>query len=95
MEKMLGKILSVGYGFGGYQEAMFGLSVSLGNDGWGVCDFIGDWVKNDTHLEHVRRISEILEQAKVRTVDQLKDIPVEVTFHHNTLVEWRILTEVL
>jgi len=38
MEKKLGKIESVKFGLGGYQGAMLGLHVSLGNGGWGVSE---------------------------------------------------------
>lgn len=42
--KELGKIQKIHFGHGGYQNVMFGLSVTLGNDGWGVNDFIsGFW----------------------------------------------------
>ena len=36
MKKELGKITSVRFGLGGYQNACLGLSVSLGSDGSGV-----------------------------------------------------------
>lgn len=43
-EKHLGKINSVGFGIGGYDGRMFGLSVDLRFDGAsGVCDFKGTW----------------------------------------------------
>lgn len=42
--KYLGKIESVSLGIGGYQAAMFGLSVSLSFDGSHGCgDFRGTW----------------------------------------------------
>ena len=43
----------------------------------------------------LRRLSKILKEAKVKSVYQLKGIPVEVTFEGNLIKEWRILTEVL
>ena len=47
-EKKLGKIQSVSFGLGGYQEAMLGLSVTLHSekDHWGVADFKGTWDYN-------------------------------------------------
>lgn len=38
MEKKLGKIQDVKFGIGGYQDAMIGLFITLGNNGWGVGD---------------------------------------------------------
>ena len=43
-EKELGKITSASFGFGGYQDAMFGLSLSFQLQGSGCGDFIsGGW----------------------------------------------------
>lgn len=42
-----------------------------------------------------RKISELLKITNVKTIDQLKGMPVEVTFENGTLKSWRILTEVL
>lgn len=111
MEKRLGKITSVRFGHGGYQDAMLGLSITLGDGSWGVGDFKGNWdaelIKHTEHTkwteedrskgydETMRFISKLLKEANVDTVDKLKDIPVEVTFDGNLLKEWRILTEVI
>ena len=111
MEKRLGKIQSVRFGHGGYQDACIGLSVTLGNTGWGVGDFKGTWdpemIKRSENTqweetdrtkgfdETMRFVSKLLKEAKVDSVDKLKDVPVEVTFNGNMLEEWRILTEVL
>ena len=45
MEKKIGKIKKVWFGYGGYQDAMFGITFSLGSDKecWGVQDFKGTW----------------------------------------------------
>ena len=111
MEKKLGKIQSVRFGHGGYQDACIGISVTLGDGSWGVGDFKGAWdpelVKHTENTkwtekertksidESVRFVSKLLKEAKVDSVDKLKDIPVEVTFDGMMLREWRILTEVL
>lgn len=42
-EKMLGKIEHISLGMGGYQDAMFGLTVTLAGPGGGCCDFKGTW----------------------------------------------------
>lgn len=110
MEKRLGKIEKVSFGYGGYQDAQFGLSVTLSGDGWGVGDFKGGWsldiectdsckwTEEDRSAEFdklCRLVNKLLKEAKKRTVDQLKGVPVEMQFDGNLLKDWRILTEVI
>jgi hypothetical protein len=111
MEKRLGKIESVRFGHGGYQDACIGISVTLGNGSWGVGDFKGAWdpemIKRSEYTQWteedrtksiddtIRFVSKLLKDAKVDSIDKLKNIPVEVTFEGMSLKEWRILTEVL
>jgi hypothetical protein len=111
MEKRLGKIESVRFVHGGYQDACIGLSVTLGNGSWGVGDFKGAWdpemvkhtentkwtekERSKTIDDTIRLISKLLKEAKVDSVDKLKGVPVEVTFDGMMLKEWRVLTEVL
>lgn len=105
----LGKIQNVSFGHGGYQDAMIGISFTLGGDGWGVCDFWGDWAlkRSDNakwseqdridHLgEMVMKINSLMEDAKVHSVEKLKGIPVRVYFKDfNSLDRWEVLKEVL
>lgn len=108
--KEIGKIQSVSFGHGGYQDAMIGISFTLGSDkaGWGVGDFWGywsmepdkytKWTKKDQVKilgETVLRINQLLSDAKVSDINKLQGIPVEVEFESNTLKSWRILTEVI
>ena len=51
--------------------------------------------RRDAYINIMIYLSNILKDANVKTVDQLKNIPVEVVFNDNKLKEWRILTEVL
>ena len=111
MENKLGKIEDIYFGLGGYQGAMLGLHVTLGNGGWGVGDSKANWDaeqikcsehakwtesdRDEWYAEIMRYVSKLLKEAKVDSVDKLKGKPVEVTFDGNTLKEWRILTEVL
>lgn len=46
-------------------------------------------------VDMLKRLSDVLKQAKVNTIDKLKNIPVEVTLEGNTFKSWRVLTEVL
>jgi len=100
----LGRITKAEFGFGGYQEAMFGLSVTLEGKGSGVGDFKGAWAierserakwteedRQQQIFEAVWMVKEILEKAKKQHVSQLKGIPVEVTCEGNMLKSWRVL----
>jgi hypothetical protein len=104
----LGKISYIALGYGGYQDAMMGLSVSIEGKGWGTNDFIGTWAgKRSEHAkwteqdrdakfaEVVHKIESLLKEAKVQSMDKLKGKPVECTFDGNLLIGWRILEEVL
>lgn len=107
-EKRLGQIKVASFGFGGYQDAMIGLSLAFGSEGWGVSTFHGAWgVKRSEYCkwseeDRVKQLGEaclklrdLLEQAKVRSVEDLIGIPVEIEFEGNCLKDYRILTEVL
>lgn len=105
--KELGRIVSATFGFGGYQDAMFGLAVKLGGESWGVNDFTGGWATRseraqysmdewrETHVQSIERLRDVLSAAKKQTVDELANTLVEVTLEGNTLKSWRVLTEVL
>lgn len=51
--------------------------------------------RRDAIEEQMDTIYKLLNDAKVRTVSQLKDKPVEITVENNTFKDFRILTEVL
>jgi len=110
METRLGRISHIEFGFGGYQDAQIGLSITISGDGWGVADFRGDWgqgtkvgphtkwtdaERDQRYADTVKYINGLLVDAKVRSVSDLRGKPVEVTLESNTLKSWRILTEVL
>ncbi len=111
MDRRLGKIEKVSFGLGGYNSSMLGISFTLGNGSWGVGDFKGYWDaqqiewskhakwteedRSKSYDETLRYISKLLKEAKVDSVDALKNKPIEATFDGNILKEWRILTEVL
>lgn len=111
MEKSLGKITDVKFGLGGYQNARIGLHVRLGNAVWSDCDSrstwdaetikwsnMCKWSESERESQYVNimcYVSKLLKDAKVDSVDKLKDIPIEDTFDGNKLIDWRILTEVL
>lgn len=108
MRKEIGKIQSVKFGYGGYRDAQIGISFALGGKGWGVGDFWGTWAVERSNYakwteedrikilgETVMRINKLLSEAGVSKVEDLKNIPVEVTFDGMALDSWRILTEVI
>jgi hypothetical protein len=107
VRKELGKIKSARFGYGGYQECQFGLSVDMGGEGWGVGNFKGFWAtssegtkwtesdRSNAYAETMRFLKDLLDDAEVTSVDQLKGKPVEVEFDGNMLKDWRILKEVL
>ena len=109
-DKRIGKIQYIAFGFGGYQEAQIGISVTLGSDkeSWGVGDFRGPWASDPDRYckwtkeeqiqqsgETVMWLRDLLRDAKVNNINELKGIPVEVEFERMTLKSWRILTEVI
>lgn len=108
--KKIGKIQSISFGFGGYQDAMLGLSISLGSDSWGVGDFRGGWGPQITcdkyckwteadrsklYADTARFIGDLLTQAKKDKLSDLQGVPVEVEFDGMILKSWRILTEAI
>ena len=111
IDTKLGKIELIKFGLGGYSDSMFGLHITFSGTGWGVTDTISTWdyelvkhseyckwdeqERTDFNIQMIKRISKLLKDAKVQTIDQLKGKPVEIVFEGNTLKTWRILTEVL
>lgn len=108
IEKQLGKIQGISVGFGGYDDAMFGVSVSLGSGCWGINDFRGTWghdpdkrakwTKEDQIRyfgETMKWLHDLMKAAEVNNVSELKGVPVEITTENNRLKSWRILTEVI
>lgn len=107
-ETKLGRISNIRLGDGGYDDAMFGVSVTLSfGDSACVGDFKGGWATYPTHakyseeewasahIEAYRWLRQLMFDAKVRDFTKLLGIPVEATFDRMTLKSWRVLTEVL
>jgi hypothetical protein len=108
--KVFGKIRRVSYGYGGYQGAQFGIEFELGGTDWATGDFWGFWggewsqgckwtpeEQIHCHGDIAMRISRLLTSARVQTVADLKDIPIEAVLASEStrLESWRVLTEVL
>jgi hypothetical protein len=110
-KKHLGKIDHVEFGLGGYQDAMFGLTLSFSFDGCGIGTFIsGGWNnsikvseytkwteedRNRQRAEMCEKVNQLLLDAKVNSVHQLGGKPVEITIENSTFKDFRILKEVL
>jgi len=106
-ETILGKITSVYFG---KKEGRFGLWLTLSGS-WSVQTQYTCWDREDiTVTEYtkwteqdrnqeitkiIRKISELLHQAKINEVSKLLNIPIEMTTKDNQLDTWRILEEVL
>ena len=106
-ETILGKISSVIFG---KREGRIGLFLTLSGTS-GVQTSYECWdpeeIKPDKHhkwteedrgkilAETMYTISKLLKQAKVNDINDLLNIPVEITFEKNMLKTWRILEEVL
>jgi hypothetical protein len=107
MSKELGKIQSIRFGMGGYEDAMVGVNFYLGGEGWGAGDFWGTWADRSEDAkwtledqakifaETTIKVRNLLKKAKVKSLDELKGIPIEAEFSQMRLVSWRILEEVL
>ena len=104
----LGQIQKITFGWGGYQDAMIGVSITLGGKSWGVGDFKGAWgIERSDHCQWTERdreeqlgsaclfVRDLLVKAKKQTLDQLIGVPIEATFNGNLLKSWRVLDEVL
>jgi hypothetical protein len=107
-ETYLGKIESIYFGYGGYQDAEIGLSITFSGNWGGVSWWKGNWSierserckwtdedRDKSFAELVHFINDTMKKAKVTRLEQLKGKPVEVTIERGTLKDWRILEEVL
>lgn len=107
---MLGRISAISFGYGGYQGAQFGASVTLSLNGGGIgtSDFRGAFPPDDKHDEpsvadskraaiadSAKWLLSLLDAAKKRDINQLVGVPIEATFDQMRLQSWRVLTEVL
>ena len=105
-EKKLGKITKVEYGFN--SDGFFGLQLTFNMSGSCIdmgytVDLSKDelWtehkasMRNNLIIEHTYFISNLLKDAKVRDIHQLKGKPVEVEIEKRCFKNFRILTEVL
>lgn len=103
--KHLGKISSI---YVGLQEGRFGLWLTFSYDGCCGCGtFEGTWAEHDEYCKWTLKdqkdifgkvmvyIKDLLLLAKKEKVEDLRNVPVEVTLEGNCLKSWRILTEVL
>lgn len=98
MDKCFGYIKKACFGNGGYQDSMFGLTLTFESRGTGCQIFKGGWPdkNHDGVIEAVLLLRDTLIEANKKTIDELEGTPVELEFgDDNRLVEWRVLTEVI
>ena len=107
--KFLGKIKDIYFGMNEGQTGLFislgsssGVGTFTSNSVWDPIDIEPDenhkWTNKDRDkriAEIFKRMSRLMHDAKVKKLDDLKNIPVEMTFEGNILKEWRILAEVI
>jgi hypothetical protein len=97
--KMLGKIESVSFGY--LEPWIFGLNLFLSFGSWKTntgFQYNPEYPKENEALWSVKMISDVqkfLKDAKVNTISELKNKPIEGEFIDSTLKDFRILTEVL
>ncbi len=109
-ERVLMKIRKATFGFGGYDESMFGLQFDFESPGSGVSNFVGFWPLSDNPHQYARwtkqdqfksalkaqlLLEKTLRDAKKRHVAELAGTPVEVTLDGNCFKSFRVLVEVL
>jgi len=105
--KILGKISEVYFGD---RDGRLGLWLTLSGS-WGVMTDYScwnpqyikvtehtKWTEDDRKMEMAKimnKVAELLKKAKVSNINDLLNIPIEMTSKGNTLSSWRILEEVL
>lgn len=104
-EKLLGKIKRAEYGTVPDRPFLMGLTLDFSFESSGVGAYYVVNMSKECKWENLDRkdtiektcdeIYKILNDAKVNSVSQLKNIPVEVVLENNTFKSFRILTEVL
>lgn len=107
VEQKIGVIEAISFGSGGYQNAMFGLTLLFKFPDGNITSFVdGGWKgkrpQNAKWTERQRekqrallcdKIIGVLNDAKVDNILQLRGKPVEVMLENDRLTGWRILTE--
>jgi len=108
MNKSIGKITSVCFGFGGYQDVQFGISIGVDTESGCACTGIWVWTskpdkhtkwtiidQNNYYAKIMRYIIKLMKDAKVDNIEDLKGKPIEATWDGQYLKSIRILTEVI
>ena len=108
LRKSIGKISSISFGFGGYQDVQFGVTISVETESgsattgmWTWCGKPDEYTKwtveqqSDYYNKTMRYIIKLMQDAKVQNINDLKGKPIEATWEGNWLKEIRILTEVI
>lgn len=105
IQRELGKIKSAKFGAGGYQDAMFGFSFTLGNSSSSVGDFWGAWAnhtedfqwtiedQNEKFIESFLKIKQLMSDAKKDDFNNLPGTPIEILFNDGKLEYWRVLKD--
>lgn len=101
MSKYLGKIIKAEYGFRDIcYDHIVGLYLDLKFDGYmadrfAYAEFASKETTFDSMAEFITDITKILTDARVQSISQLQNKPIEVTEESGIVKHVRILTEVL
>lgn len=108
IEKLLGKISNVRFGFIPDYPFLFGLDLTFKLSDNTVIGTGGKYTvniseackwseeeKNAALIDMINQIIKVMEDAKIINISDLKNKPVEVTIDRNTFKDFRILIEVL
>ncbi len=104
-----GKIHHISFGLGGYRDEMIGINFVLSGRGWEVTDFWGNWsIESEPSVKWTDqqrtndpgsvclRVANLFQVANVKTLQDLCNIPVAVTFNEKgDLKSWKIFQDVL
>lgn len=108
MKSSIGRITSVSFGLGGYNEAEIVMSLTISFKGSGVTATVSGgwadnvptahakWTKESTYKTRSEMLDKIIESLKLAQVDDIQGLNgrlVSCDFDFNVLKDWRILTE--
>lgn len=108
MRKSIGKITGVRFGKCGYDDAGFGISISVETQDGCATHELWVWSSppskdakwtvfdQDKKLVEISRyVMQLIKDAKVNSVEKLRGVPVEAIWEGQVIIDVRILTEVI
>lgn len=93
--KVLGKLKNVKFGIHSDRENIIGLSFTLIGESACNTGIYFNMESDKDITDGMREIYKLLKDAKVKTIPELENIPMEYTFKDSLLVNYRVLVEVI